>query len=39
MSMTAFLAKVFRGEMDCVLGYMAWLKENYAGIRFLPDRR
>jgi hypothetical protein len=39
MPMTAFLAKVFSGEMVCVLGDMAWLKENYAGIRFLPDRR
>jgi hypothetical protein len=36
MPLTTFLAKVFKAEVDCVLGDREWLKANYTGIRIVP---
>jgi len=34
MSMSTFLAKAFRAEIDCVLWDREWLRENFVGILF-----
>ena len=37
MSMTTFLAKIFRAEIDCLLWDRKWLRENFVGIQFNPE--